>query len=100
MTHPYWRSAALVKLDTAPAKPIVATVFLRPGKALVLVFNDTDEAVKVTLTMDPAALGLGGGLAEEVADLMRNEVFQLTDATHLAVTVPARNARYLAVRGR
>ena len=53
----YWTKHTLVKL-TSDVQPVVASVYRRPGKALVVVMNDSDKPAKVRLALDPAKLGV------------------------------------------
>ena len=53
----YWKTAGLVKL-TADRSPVVVSVFLRPGKAMLAVMNNSDADATVTLAPDWAKLGV------------------------------------------
>ncbi|MBM4049852.1 MAG: hypothetical protein FJ279_32555, partial [Planctomycetes bacterium] len=56
---PYWRSRDLVSLD--PKSPeLVASVFRRPGRVMIVAMNNSDQAQEVTLAWDAEKLGLGG----------------------------------------
>lgn len=83
----YWSRHDLVELE-ADRKPVVTSVYRRPGRALIVVMNDSDRPAAVRLTLNLAALGLG-------------KVRQLVDA-YAAPTVEYPQVdikRYLAGKG-
>jgi len=53
----YWTKHGMLKL-ASDVHPVVASVYRRPGKALVVVMNDSDKPATVRLTLDAAKLGV------------------------------------------
>ena len=53
----YWTKHSLLKLES-DVQPVVASIYRRPGKALIVVMNDSDKPAKVRLTLSPAKLGV------------------------------------------
>jgi len=70
----YWKSSPLAKLESKQS-PVVVSVFTRPGKAMFVVFNDSDKEARATLSPNWKRLGitapeklLDGYTAPEIPD--------------------------------
>lgn len=73
---PYWKNAGLLKL--APQDPnVVCSMYRLPGKAMLIVMNNTDDDKQVTLTLDAAKLGVPA--QSNLLDAWAAASFQTTD---------------------
>lgn len=81
----YWETEKLVKLEPVNER-VKCSVFQRPGRALFVVMNNSDEAAQVTLRPDWQALGVAAPVA--LTDLYARQKpadEPQTDAAPLAV---------------
>lgn len=91
---PYWRSRET--MTVSPDAPgVVASVFRRPGRAMIVAMNNTDAVVDLGLTWDTAALGLVGQSIATVEDFYGGGSWRLQDGVVPPIPLPARAFRML-----
>jgi hypothetical protein len=56
---PYWNNSRYVTLETA-VQPVKCSLFKKAGKVLAVVMNNSDKVARVTLKLNPGALGIAG----------------------------------------
>jgi len=92
---PYWEDATAVT-HTPDRAGLLVTSYVKPDRALVIVFNNTDSEETVAVTVNPAALGWSAdrqALTFRNAELNKPEA--LATGTACTVPVPKRDFRIL-----
>jgi len=87
---PWWEDDSPVSVSP----PARATVYLEPGRALVVVANWEDRAIQTEIRLDAAALELGG--APKARDLERQAPLPVADG-RIRLRIPPRDFRLVAL---
>ena len=91
---PYWESHECVRVLAPESDNVVVSVFRRPGKAMLVPFNNTDTDVALRLGITPAKLGLVVTDGIRLRDAYHGGEFVARDGV-ADVPVPARGFRML-----
>jgi len=94
---PYWRNQEYVALDVYDPDKVVATLFKRPDKLMVLAFNNTDGEVTAKITLNIDKLGFSNMRDGYLLDMEDQERIALKGET-AAVPIRARDFRVLVLR--
>ncbi|MBI4474190.1 MAG: hypothetical protein HY646_16080, partial [Acidobacteria bacterium] len=89
---PYWNNADYVTV-TPRNENLVCSVFRGPSKAMLVVFNNTDQDIPTQITVNLPRLGVSG---TTLRDLVSRERFPLARGA-ADVPVPDRDYRMLVV---
>jgi len=90
---PYWNNAAYVRIETPVSRDVVVSAFRRPGKVMLVPFNNTDDGISVRLNVDFERLGLKQTPAF-LSDALSRERFPIAGET-ISVPLSARSFRML-----
>jgi len=96
---PYWDNP-YVKLEAGEVEPVVCAIFKRPGRAMFVVMNNSDEDATVTLSIDYKALGFRPEDENRLTDSVTGAMFGYNGKED-SVTFPigARSFRALVTGG-
>lgn len=94
---PYWKKPVAIELlDGNVNEEIVVSVFTRPGKLMMVPFNNTDNDRKLSLTFDPHRYGLTGEPPLKVTEALVDKPLVLGD-NRLLIEMPAREFKMIIV---
>jgi len=92
--HGYWSNHDLVTLDIYDEQKYVLSLMTRPERFLLIAFNNTDEPVTGTATLNLEKLGFSQATDTELLDLLTDERIPIS-ANRVTFTIPPRAARLL-----
>lgn len=90
----YWSNRDLVNLDVFDEQKYVVSLATRPERFLLMAFNNTDEPVTGTATLNLKRLGFSQTADGELLDLLSGEKIKLQGAK-LTFLMPPRHVRLL-----
>jgi hypothetical protein len=90
----YWNNSQYVRVMSPQSKNRVVSIYRRTdsGRVMLVLFNDTDEDVKLDIWIDRK--GLLGNNVDSFTDAIMKEQFHLS-SDRLLVPVSARDVRFL-----
>jgi len=67
---PYWdkRASEYVSLETGGVQPVVCSIFKRPDKVMLVLFNNSDEDAEVTIRLNADKMGLAHSDFSSITD--------------------------------
>ena len=91
---PYWRNSSLLTME--PRDPrVVASIFKRPGRIMIVAMNNTDKDTAVTLSWNAKGLGLEGKQFAKIEDFYTGAWWRLKDGVVPPIPLAARSFRML-----
>ena len=97
---PYWRNADVLKIEPGDDPRLVASIFKRPGRIMIVAMNNTDEDADVRLSWDAAKLGVAGRTFTRIEDVYAGAWWRIKEGKVPPIPIPARSFRMLVPMAR
>jgi len=95
---PYWKSEGILSLGLRNPD-VVASIFKRPGKMMVVAMNNTDEDVEIALSWNEGKLGVSAN-TDRVIDYYTGGGWRIKDGRVPPIPLRARSFRMLVPEAR